>query len=339
VVVIQKNLAYYAQIGDAFLFLLRKKNLRRLTKNPPTLANSMLANAEVTQDSEEGEAKQSSPEESRIWIAPEPILLNPDDLLLLCSDGLTKEVNEHAILPILNQHGLTLQGKADLLTNLVNFKEKESQISIALIQQEQIDSTVAQVHISKENVPSQDRQTEVTSKTEHGSWLTFVAFLIFAAIVVFLHLENRKYWVEDSIQANTKADSLQQSLMEMIERYDQLTQADANEIEATRSYLFDPYDSDNYRVYGLFRDRNKVYTVKEIAAKFNILPPTAIKSNDVLGERWFIIPVKGVHFMREGENLTQIAQLYYENAEDSTLIQDFNPIIESNMNLFIPFGR
>ncbi|MGB0522640.1 MAG: hypothetical protein ACPGJS_06755 [Flammeovirgaceae bacterium] len=179
--------------------------------------------------------------------------------------------------------------------------------------------------------------TTLQNRFQNRLW-SFIAFLLFMSFIAALYLLNRGSWKEQAASQQLLIDSLQNHTQELSHRIAYLQKAKQQEIESIRTLSFDSFDEDQYRVYGLYRDKNKKQTLETISQKFNVYNAGAIKYSDVLGERWFIVPIKGVHFMREDETLEEISMQYYGNPADSMLIVQFNPVIKPLKSLFIPFS-
>lgn len=161
----------------------------------------------------------------------------------------------------------------------------------------------------------------------------FVVFVLFCATIAILYLNNRREWMRELSEARLKVDSLSLELAEIRA----LRRKEAARIQHVREIRFDPFDADDYRVYGLYRDEEKQYSNVQMGKKFNIHPPNAIKTANILDERWHIVPIKTIHFYDGSESLTQIADFYYENPGDSILIEAFNPRMVPGKHIFIPF--
>lgn len=170
-------------------------------------------------------------------------------------------------------------------------------------------------------------------ETNKGSVATFVAFILFSLTIGVLYINSRHEWVYRASYAEYVADSLRVELADSRS----LRNKEIQRIDNVRHNEFDPYDSQDYRVYGLYRDEERKYTASQVATFFNVFPPNAVKSSDVIGERWHIVPIKTVHFYDGNETLTEIAKLYYKNIKDSVLISRFNHTIDPERHLFIPF--
>ena len=174
---------------------------------------------------------------------------------------------------------------------------------------------------------------EPTSTSSKGSIASFVVFVLFGVTLAVLYFNNRMQWVSEVSRATALADSLTIDIEEIIV----LREKEAARILAAQGNNFDSYDSDDYRVYGLYRDEERKYSAVQTGAMFNVHPPSAIKTTNVLRERWHIIPVKTIHYFDGSETMGDIAKLYYQNIADSTLIPKFNQEIKPGKHLFIPF--
>jgi hypothetical protein len=172
-----------------------------------------------------------------------------------------------------------------------------------------------------------------------GSWITLVAFLAYTGFIGYLYLVKTGSNLDLSNAFNQERDSLEVELEKYKDLYAAFEQKEFQRAQSVYENQFDPFDSNNYRVYGLFRDIGKRYTAVDVAKMFHINSANAIKSSDVLGERWFIVPVKGVHYFAESETLTDIAKLYYKKPADSVLLIKFNVDAVPGRNLFIPFNK
>ena len=174
---------------------------------------------------------------------------------------------------------------------------------------------------------------------KNATIINILAFTIFVAFTAYLYIKNQSRW-EAGISSNKiKVDSLTTLATTLEERVVEFEKNELMRVEEIRNMRFDPFDSDNFRIYGLYRDVEKKYSDMQISLRFNINNANAVKSYNVLGEKWFIVPVKGVHFWKEEETLTEIATLYYLERKDSTLISSFNLDAGPGKHIFIPFDK
>jgi hypothetical protein len=168
---------------------------------------------------------------------------------------------------------------------------------------------------------------------------TLIFFTIYTLVVFLLYLLNQQSWTAKNYKLTGELDTLKQKLSSYQDQIQQLGQKDSLQKADLAQQKFDGFDSQGFRVYGLLRDEEKRFTVESAAAKFNIFPPSSVKFSDVLGERWFIVPVKGLHWVESGETAGKIASYYYTRAADSVLILSFNPSLKAGKYIFIPFDK
>ncbi|MEM1136494.1 MAG: hypothetical protein AAGI07_11705 [Bacteroidota bacterium] len=169
--------------------------------------------------------------------------------------------------------------------------------------------------------------------------INIIAFTVFVAFTAYLYLTNQHKWQLSAEKNTVLVDSLKQLTAMYQDQLEKYKQNEALQTQTLKETRFDSFDSDNFRLYGLYRDVEKRYSIMDVSLMFNVNNANAIKSNDVLGERWFIIPMKGVHFWKEGETITDIAALYYDEKKDSTLISKFNLDGSAGRYIFIPFNK
>jgi len=134
---IQNNQAYIANVGDSRTYLLRNGKLKPITKDHSLVARLV-------------EAKQIEPED--VYSHPQRNLiyrslgaghktvevdifhetLLPDDILLLCSDGLWEMVRSEDLLKTLSEKG-SLQKICDTLIDLANVNGGEDNITALVV--------------------------------------------------------------------------------------------------------------------------------------------------------------------------------------------------------------
>jgi hypothetical protein len=166
--------------------------------------------------------------------------------------------------------------------------------------------------------------------------LTALAVFALAVLLMLLFLSNKTNWTKQIAQAQHQADSLQANLGE---QYEALHTYDSLAARTLADNQYDPRAENGYRIYGLFKDPHGHYDWETLSAKFHISNPKSIKKSEADGENWFVIPVKGVHFVRPGQSATALARLYYANLADSVLITDFNGPLRPYQMAFVPFDK
>jgi hypothetical protein len=169
--------------------------------------------------------------------------------------------------------------------------------------------------------------------------ITTIAVMLFTLTIIFLFLVNKSQWIEEKKAMQIRYDSLKIAQGSKSWKIQELLRYDSLQKLYFRDNRYDPLVSNNFRMYGLFKDFDNTYTISEVAAKFNISNPKSIKVSEADGQNWYIVPVKGVHLVRPKETATSIARLYYRNLTDSTLIKLFNQKLSVGQMIFIPFEK
>ncbi|GAB4109877.1 MAG: hypothetical protein OHK0057_37150 [Thermoflexibacter sp.] len=185
---------------------------------------------------------------------------------------------------------------------------------------------------------SVEEKEKVISKT---TLITAMSVFFLSIFIIFLFLSSKAAWQQKIKEASTYSPEIEDLRKEntmLKAKLDFYRKQDSVYTKLIAMRAFDAKDTENFRMYGLFKDKGKKYTLEEIATKFNIPNEKAIKITEVQGDNWFIIPVKGVHFVRKAETASSIAKKYYTLTRDSALIKEFNPSIKIDNLVFIPYG-
>ena len=178
------------------------------------------------------------------------------------------------------------------------------------------------------NIPK--KETALMAEAVRGitrrQLITAVSIFAISLFITTLYLRQRIEWnqkIQESLDLVTlyKAKSLQ------IQRQDSVRNL------VLKKNNFDPSNEAGGRIYGLFIDTEKTYSASDVAFKFNVTQPKAVKAS----EQGFIVPVKAIHVVRKNETASSIAKIYYQKSKDSVLIKSFNPNIKENKIIFIPF--
>jgi hypothetical protein len=168
--------------------------------------------------------------------------------------------------------------------------------------------------------------------------LTSLLVFAFCVLLVVLYLANKSAWQHDLAAARQEADSLRNMWHSQSDVFSRQRQGDSLRAKLIYDNYYDPAVENDFRLYGLYKDKAGTYTIQTLARRFNISNENSIKSSEVAGEKWYIVPVKGVHLVLKGESAGSIARLYYFNPADSALIRDFNGVVRPGKMVFIPFN-
>ncbi|WP_027001535.1 hypothetical protein [Hugenholtzia roseola] len=172
---------------------------------------------------------------------------------------------------------------------------------------------------------------------DRNTIITTLSVFLLTIFLIFMFLVNKKDWKDQEKSLTQRLDSLQQlsdSLHFIVQGKGKQAAAAQEQIKNTR---FDAYDAQNFRLYALFKDLDNKYSTTTLAKDFNIENESAIKSSKIQGANWFIVPIKGVHWLEKGETLGQVAEKYYQNDYDSSLIKRFNKQITAPQFIALPF--
>jgi PPM family protein phosphatase len=133
-VLVQNNSAYISQVGDSRAYLIRDEKIHQLTKDQ-TLVQRLLDDGRITPE----EALNYSKHVILQAIGPNPtvdyalgaIELQHNDCLLLCSDGLSGNVNSDELLDAVHKSP-TLADACNLLVDLANERGGDDNITVVI---------------------------------------------------------------------------------------------------------------------------------------------------------------------------------------------------------------
>ncbi len=306
--ILKKKSLFYLSFGDFVLFLKRGEQLNIVTKpseriSPEAICSQLEEEAEVAL-----------------------IELEAGDELVICKKDVDNVLSKEEFYQILCEDSLPAQSKAEALFNLYNFRNKSSESPFVVIQQK----VLAKKNLSTFNLKSTISKNSFWVK--YSPLISGIAALLFCLFIAALFLKSKSEF------ANANS-SLKEKIEELEAEINDYEGSKNLAIQSVSENFFDSFDSEHFRVYGLFRDPNQLYSLEDVTEMFHIYNKYAIKSSIVLGEKWFVVPVKGVHFVEKSDTPASIADLYYSSESDSTLITLFNPIIETGRFIFIPFNK
>ncbi|ABO66404.1 MULTISPECIES: Stp1/IreP family PP2C-type Ser/Thr phosphatase [Geobacillus] len=125
-----------AHIGDSRCYLLNQNGIQQLTDDH-SLVNELVKSGQISKEDAEHHPRKNVllralGTEPAVKIDVKTVSIDEDDMLLLCSDGLSNKVPEADIVHILTSGG-TLEEKAEALIDLANERGGEDNISLAVI--------------------------------------------------------------------------------------------------------------------------------------------------------------------------------------------------------------
>ncbi len=144
-VIADGNQLYWVSVGDSRIYVLRGQEIKQMTRDHNYLLrlSEMVANGEMTLE----EAQRQPQKEALISflgigglelidINYQPLELLPGDIVLLCSDGITKTLSDEQIRDIMKSSTSTMEKKAEtlVLAAVRNNTRSQDNTSVAILQ-------------------------------------------------------------------------------------------------------------------------------------------------------------------------------------------------------------
>lgn len=119
---------YWVSVGDSKIYIIRGNKIRSLNRehNYRLTLKSQLESGAITRETYEREEKTSQAEALISFIGieslqlidgnPSPFLLQPGDIVMLCSDGIYKSLNESQVCAMVRDNDLDMSIAADRTT-------------------------------------------------------------------------------------------------------------------------------------------------------------------------------------------------------------------------------
>jgi serine/threonine protein phosphatase PrpC/LysM repeat protein len=304
VVLVVNNLAYYAYIGNVRIYFLRDNTIYRLTRDH-TVAQTAFANKKVLEDDLENHEGYYQPDRAlgfskdvNFSVCKQPIAISEDDKILLTSDGLFRELTEGQIAEIMDNPDASVDFIADSLARKADEVGGNDNITLTVMNVFDKDKVpyVPEVNESTEVVKSSKKIPKVVWIVV--ALLALVALLYSLNEMVFTHesiTQKEKQQTEDvkpkpEIKAEEIKDTIQDTTPKIVE-------------EQVLTPKFIPYKiekGDNFYRLGI---------------RFNVTVQYLERINNVQAKRLRLgqrirIPVKALHTVKSGENLSLIANKY-----------------------------
>ncbi len=133
IVIISDNKAIIGHVGDSRTYVFQSSNLRQLTQDHSLIEEQKKLGIENS-STMKNVILRAVGTDALLEIDITEYQITPDDLLLLCTDGLTDMVDDHNIQEILQiPHPISI--KAPMLIDLANDKGGKDNITVVLLQQ------------------------------------------------------------------------------------------------------------------------------------------------------------------------------------------------------------
>jgi serine/threonine protein phosphatase PrpC len=131
-VVVCRKRALVAHVGDSRAYFLRGGQIRQITRDHSLVAEMVSAGALTKEQAEKSPFRnlilQAIGRKKTVEVALDGVDLEPGDLLLLCTDGLSEKVSSEEMARLLQSHGL--RDAVDSLITLANDRGGEDNIAV-----------------------------------------------------------------------------------------------------------------------------------------------------------------------------------------------------------------
>jgi protein phosphatase len=222
--VIQENQLKVSYVGDSRAYLVRNKQISRITKDQ-TYIQSLIDNNEIT----ESEAK-NHPQKSLLLQAIDgitesiPVITSTEilenDKIILCSDGLTNVVTDEEILEIINQFDYVGAVSALIEKALENGGPDNITVIVADLQREKYENKIIVLGAAAEprnriKLPGLEFPTDIhpfiTSEfpaLKSVTWLRKFAYVAFFALIAVIISWSTTNWISKQFYVSNLGDNL-----------------------------------------------------------------------------------------------------------------------------------
>jgi len=222
--VVQENQLKISHVGDSRAYLVRNKNISRITKDQ-TYIQSLIDNNEIT----ESEAK-NHPQRSLLLQAIDgitesiPVItsteIRENDKIVLCSDGLTNVVTDEEILEIVNQFDYVGAVSALIEKALENGGPDNITVIVADLQKEKYENKIIVLGAAAEprnriKLPGLEFPTDIhpfiTSEfpaLKSVTWLRKFAYVSSFALIAVIVSWGATNWISKQFYVSNLGDNL-----------------------------------------------------------------------------------------------------------------------------------
>ena len=222
--VIQDNFLKVAHVGDSRAYLVRNKQISRITKDQ-TYIQSLIDNNEITESEAKNHPQRSlllqaidGITESKAVITSTEILEN--DKIILCSDGLTNVVTDEEILEIVNQFDYVGAVSALIEKALENGGPDNITVIVADLQKEKYENKIIVLGAAAEprnriKLPGLEFPTDIhpfiTSEfpaLKSVTWLRKFAYVASFALIAVIVSWGATNWISKQFYVSNLGDNL-----------------------------------------------------------------------------------------------------------------------------------
>ncbi len=133
---IDGSMAYFAQVGDSRCYLIRNNKIAQATKDQ-SLVSQLVEAGHITEEEAESHTYknvilQALGAQPRVNVIVDRIHLKGNDILLLCSDGLSGKVKGAEMLTLMQELNFDLKASCNGLIKLANERGGEDNITVVI---------------------------------------------------------------------------------------------------------------------------------------------------------------------------------------------------------------
>jgi protein phosphatase len=334
IILIIDNLVYYAYIGNTRLYFLRENTIYRLTRDH-TEAQTAFINKKISEDQLESHPGYYKPDRAlgfnkdvNFSVCKQPIAIEEEDTLLLTSDGLYRELSESQIANLMNDPDASVEFVANNLAQKADEAGGSDNITISV------------VHVfNAAKVPFVPDVNVVQTKEPIYEKVPRIVWIVLGilALVAILFGINEMVFTNESVT--------QKEIEEQIETQKQPkedTGIQAEVIEEATEEVVEPKESVITPEYITLKI-DKGDNFYRLGIRFNVTVQYLERINNVQSKRLRLgrqvrIPIKAIHTVVSGENLSLIAQKYQTPVRDLLKANKLESAdkLKEGMELYIP---
>jgi PPM family protein phosphatase len=134
---LEGDIAYLAQVGDSRCYLVRQGKIYQITKDQ-SLVSQLVESGHITEEEAESHTYknvilQALGAQPRVNVIVDRLRLRRNDILLLCSDGLSGKIRGPEMLRLINETP-DIKSACDAMINLANERGGEDNITVLVAQ-------------------------------------------------------------------------------------------------------------------------------------------------------------------------------------------------------------
>ncbi len=320
VVIFIKDKIYYAYVGNSRLYIYRNNNLQGLTKDH-TIVQNLIDKGEIT----ENEAK-NHPDKNKLFnilglrkeikfgICKQAVKVENDDMLLLCTDGLTDMMSNDDVLNILKDENSSVQHKTLNLISKANENGGNDNTTVQLIRF--FDASLNQ---SLELDDNNKSSKKIFTKYLIGIIIT-IAVILGAYFIYNNFFSNKNETQITSILKNKKihreikTSNIDKDKKNISNSLNKPTTSDTKIIEKKNKVVKKPEQTK--LVYRLKQGDN----FYRLGIRFNVTVSkleeiNSIKAIHLRANQNVIIPLTAIHTIKKGETIRIISNRYNINQD------------------------